>query len=1010
MKPDLQFISQTRRIRQPFRHCKYEPLEDRIVLSAALDSQSVVSNTSPPSTAAAFSSVSPLATVLYPGGVAVTNSQIVTETETIPRFVAQPTITSVASGNWANPAIWSPNRVPTIGDRVAIAANTSVSYSTVSNAALNGLEINGALTFSTSTRTRLTVGNLIVMPTGTLQIGSATTPVAPGVSAEVVIGDQPLDLVNDPRQYGTGLIALGTVSIHGTAVNQTWVRLGSEPRAGARSLTVAGDISGWQPGGTLVVPDTRQVVTSQENQFLAGHLVSGYEDEEVTIDHIQGNQVFLTSPLQFNHLGAHNTSGGLELAPHVALLDRNVVIRSANPNGTRGYTLFTASANVDIEGASFQNLGRTTAFQALDNTTFGATGKVTHTGTNEVGRYAVYFDNLMGPVNSTNTGFQFKFVGNTVDESMKWAVAVNNSSYGLLQDNVIYDAQGAGFVTCAGSEIGNQFTNNITISIQGTYSDGSASGPAQGDFARGGSGFWFRRGGNMVAGNVAADSSYAGFVIDGYYGTGNVTLPAFRGADTTKTGQGVVTTLNPAAPFSDNEAYGMSTYGIWLAFISGNDLAPNQPQVTFENLRLWNVFSVDVLEYHTSNVTFDQLLILGDESAQNRNDEGTRGMNLEAYENRNLAITNSRIEGVRYGVIAPTNDASQAGIQRPTIIQNTILKNYINILVTLGLEDRPSNGNSLVVRDVKFGLVGNLPSGPAAASSIAPAANIQMKASGNNGENVDFTQTSVVQVYDYNQVAGDNFQVFYPQQATSYVMPQTSPALLTIGQDGTIGSPQAGLTNLVNWVKYGIAVAGGLAPSGAKASHPEINGLVAPLQNLSSITPRVVLVTPWNGAQIVGSSVRIRYNLIGLLPTGAQIFFSLDGGTPFSQFNDGGLFNVPSGQHTLRAYIGDASGTQLHNTTAANQTFTIGAPPAASTLVPLTSSTTAASGASPITPQPLVASPPALASGGSPSQGTMVIAPPLSRAISKPKVLSSAATAGPLGPSGDADSGRSSTG
>jgi hypothetical protein len=916
---DFRSMSIIRKTAQRVRRCQCEPLEHRILLSATADVQAAYANASAALLATAASPVismmGPFDGVSYPGGVTVTNSEILTENESIPRFAAQPTIINVHSGNWADPSIWSLGRVPTDHDRVAIATNTSVSYSTVSDAALDAVEISGTLTFSASSNTRLTVANLTVLPTGTLQIGSASTPVAPGVTAELVIADQPLNLLNDPQQFGTGLIGLGTVSIHGSPVNQTWVKLGAEPQAGDNRLTVAGDISGWQQGDTLVLPDTRQVLTSQADPFLAGQTVSGYEDEEVTIDHIQGNQVYLTSPLQFSHLGAHNTSGGLELLPNVARLDHNVVIRSANPDGTRGYTLFTARANVDIEYASFQNLGRTDAFSTLDDTTVDSSGRVTHVGTNQSGRYAVYFDHLMGPLNATNTGSQFQFVGNTVDGSMKWAVALNDSSYGMLAKNVIYDAQGAGFVTCAGSEIANVFQNNITISMQGTYDDGSTHNAKSGDYARGGSGFWFRRGGNTVEGNVAADSSYSGFVIDGYYDTGYVTLPAFRGADTAQPGQGITTLVNPAAAFADNQAYGMSTYGIWLAYISGDDLAPNQPATTFYNLQLWNVFSVGVDAYHTSNVTFDNLLVLGDESAQNRNDEGTIGMDLEYYENRNLTITNSRIEGVRYGIIVPNNDASQAGIRLPTIIQNTTLIGYINILATPGLDDRPSNGNSLVVRDVKFGLITKLPSGPVAANTIPVPANIWLRASGNNGENVDYTQTSTVTVYDYNQVTGDDFQVFYREQVPSFIMPQTSASLLSGRNDGTIGSPQAGLTNLQNRVKYGIALAGGLAPAGATASRPEINGLIAPIQNLAAITPRVVLVTPWDGAQLIGNQlVKVRYNALGLMPPGGQIYFSLDGGTPFTQFIDGGLYNLSTGQHTLRAFIGGADGQQLPGT------------------------------------------------------------------------------------------------
>jgi len=84
---------------------------------------------------------------------------------------------------------------------------------------------------------------------------------------------------------------------------------------------------------------------------------------------------------------------------------------------------------------------------------------------------------------------------------------------------------------------------------------------------------------------------------------------------------------------------------------------------------------------------------------------------------------------------------------------------------------------------------------------------------------VDYTQFSRVQVFDYNQVPGDNFQVFYKEQAPSYVMPQTSPTFLTGFQTATIGSPEAGLTNQQNWDKYRIAVAGQISPTTDDTTH-----------------------------------------------------------------------------------------------------------------------------------------------------------------------------------------------
>ena len=155
------------------RHCNWqatggEPLEPRIVLDGAM---------SPADQATALASgIEMLAgdmhdEMMYPGGVTVTDTQILTESEIIPRFAANPTIIASRSGDWSNPAIWSAGRVPAAGDRVEIPSGVTVAYNTVSSARINALEISGRLIFSSTVDTRPTVGPITVLPAGALQIG-----------------------------------------------------------------------------------------------------------------------------------------------------------------------------------------------------------------------------------------------------------------------------------------------------------------------------------------------------------------------------------------------------------------------------------------------------------------------------------------------------------------------------------------------------------------------------------------------------------------------------------------------------------------------------------------------------------------------------------------------------------------------------------------------------------------------------------------------------------------------
>ena len=133
----------------------------------------------------------------------------------IPNLCTNPTVQSVRSGAWSDPATWSPGQVPTVNDRVAVAPGHTVTYDRQSDADIVCINVFGQLTFRTDISTRLTVGTLSVLPGGGLQIGTSGAPVAAGVTAEIVIADRPLDTGADPEQYGTGLIGFGRITMHG---------------------------------------------------------------------------------------------------------------------------------------------------------------------------------------------------------------------------------------------------------------------------------------------------------------------------------------------------------------------------------------------------------------------------------------------------------------------------------------------------------------------------------------------------------------------------------------------------------------------------------------------------------------------------------------------------------------------------------------------------------------------------------------------------------------------------
>ena len=99
-------------------------------------------------------------------------------TDKIPDFGTHPTVRSVASGNWSNPAIWSTGAVPTAGAIVDIMSGNTVIFDLANSPTYNTVEVQngGDLNFRTNASSTLNVGNLEVLQGGCFCIGTADCP------------------------------------------------------------------------------------------------------------------------------------------------------------------------------------------------------------------------------------------------------------------------------------------------------------------------------------------------------------------------------------------------------------------------------------------------------------------------------------------------------------------------------------------------------------------------------------------------------------------------------------------------------------------------------------------------------------------------------------------------------------------------------------------------------------------------------------------------------------------
>jgi G8 domain/Right handed beta helix region len=668
----------------------------------------------------------------------------------LPRVCVPAGTSSVGSGAWSSPSTWSTGRVPAAGDAVLVSAETIVTYDQVSDAPLECVDIEGQLRFRTGASTRLTVGTLTVIEQGRLEIGTVESPVAAGATAEVVIADRPIDVTRDPEQWTAGLVGLGTVRIHGTPKTATFVRVAAEPLMGQSTLSFSETVTTWHVGDRLVLPDTRQLRDHERRT----RYTPGWE--ELTVQALAGSTVTLTAPLAFDHKGARRPDGGLEFLPHVGNLTRNVVIRSANPAGTRGHVIFTAHSDVDIRYALFKDLGRTRA-GVLDNTEMSSDGTVRHVGTNQIGRYSLHFHHAFGPQAPQANGHQFTIIGNAVDGASKWGITVHNSHYGLIQDNVVYDSQGAGIVTEDGTESFNLFEHNFSVRSKGSgeFAPSSGYGGAAPDPGGEGAGFWMRGPNNIVRNNVAANTEVFGFGLAAG-GLGTVRIPAFKGADTSHDGQWVTldTTEAPLLEFTGNEAYGAIETG---AAVGWNG--------TLTNTHVWHAWRHAIAAFPTDRLTVEGAVVRDDASVLSDPIENATGIWFTNYASKSVMVRNADVQGTRVGVASPffvRADAEAGRGDGRAIIEDSYFRSYVGVAVATAYTNEQKPLKQAVVRNTRFEGI-DVP-GP---RMYEPAA-ISMNYGMSRG---DLLRRDPLVVYDFNREAGNTFRVFYSLDVPASMAP-----------------------------------------------------------------------------------------------------------------------------------------------------------------------------------------------------------------------------------------------
>ncbi|MFV0318425.1 MAG: G8 domain-containing protein [Microthrixaceae bacterium] len=757
--------------------------------------------------------------------------EIETPTDSIPDFAANPTIVSVASGDWSSPSTWSPARVPGSGDVVRIDAAHTVDLDVADTAVLAALGIDGTLRFDRDGDRTLTAGTILVYRDGRLEIGTEADPFPDRYAAEIVVADRPLATtapdpdtgVVDPMQFGTGLIALGEVEMYGSAIPKTWFRSANELRAGQDTLTFDSPPTGWRVGDKLVITDTRQLAL-ERGWSRVPPKPAPMQIDEVEVAAISGNQVTLTQPLAYDHLAGRDSDGQIIGLPHVANLSRNVVVRSANPEGTRGHVMFTERAEVDVAYAEFVDLGRTTA-GPLDNTTI-VDGVVTHIGTNQVARYSVHMHRLMGPENPTNTGYQFEFVGSSIHRGERFGIVLHDAHFGKVDNNVIYDMAGSSLMTEMGNERENEITNNIAVlsgtpyknNVQPTY--GGVTGPNRPlrfrDFGYEGSGFWFTGLDNIDTGNVAANMAFAGFNYNGRpfgFAYPDPRVPKVRGANIAdpsqwtkyRNGEG------PSIRMSKNNEVYASAEGLWVGFF--------RTVGTISDYRIWHISQEGLYSRRNESAHYERVYLYNDPAVSNASwrNSFSAGITLNSarYQDGYQTFRDFVVEGFILGIdLAPFKLPMNSTLPRETRFDNGELRNFVNVR-----DHTPVGGSKFnTLRDVTFA------TNPGPENMNFPGAprNISVKREGSFSISTLLAESRLY-IENYNKQPGVDLEFFHRNQAPDYVMDVWTGGYAKPSDM----CPTLGMTNQECRDTYGVSTMGAIATC-TDDSDPLFDGFLCP--------------------------------------------------------------------------------------------------------------------------------------------------------------------------------------
>jgi cell migration-inducing and hyaluronan-binding protein len=326
---------------------------------------------------------------------------------------------AVKAGRWSDAATWSDKKVPVNGALVTIESGINVVLD-VTPPALNGLTINGKLSFANDKDIELTTE--WIMLHGELEIGTEAKPHTRKATITFTNNVKDEDIrggggTTDRVDRGIMLMG-GTLNLHGDRTN-TWTKLSSTANAGATSIQVL-DAKGWRTGDEIVLASTDFDPRQAERRI---------------ISKISGNTITLDKKLDYMHFG--KITFDVDERGEVGLLSRNIKLQAsadAEQSFYGGHVMAMANSKMFVAGVEFNRMGQ--------NLTLA--------------RYPIHW-HLIGDA-------QGQYIKNaSLHDTYNRCVTVHGTNFLHVENNVTYNTVGHCFFLEDGIEHGNEFIKNLAI-------------------------------------------------------------------------------------------------------------------------------------------------------------------------------------------------------------------------------------------------------------------------------------------------------------------------------------------------------------------------------------------------------------------------------------------------------------------------------------------------------------------------------------------------------------------